>query len=69
MGCQIKEDAILDHTLGQVFSVAGHPLCDVFVGNDGSGIMFEPIGQSRGGSLEKKRQIEASANHVCSLYS
>ena len=58
MGCQIKEDAILDHTLGQVFSV----------GNDGSGIMFEPIGQSRGGSLEKKRQIEASANHVCSLY-
>ena len=68
MGCQVKEDAILDHTMGQVFSVEGHPLCDVFVGNDGSGIMFEPIGRSRGGSLEKKRQIEASANHVCSLY-
>lgn len=68
MGCQVKEEAILDHTLGQVFSVEGHPLRDVFVGNDGSGIMFEPIGQSRGGSLEKKRQIEASANHVCSLY-
>lgn len=68
MGCQVKEDAILDHTMGQVFSVEGHPLCDVFVGNDGSGIMFEPIGQSRGGSLEKKHQIEASANHVCSLY-
>lgn len=68
MGCQVKEEAILDHTSGQIFSVENNPLCDVFVGNDGSGIMFEPVGQSRGGSLEKKRQMEASIGHVCSLY-
>lgn len=66
--CHAKDDAVLDHTIGQVYSVEGHPLCDVFIGNDGSGIMFEPIGESKDVSLEKRRQIESSANSICSLY-
>ena len=68
LGCHAIDNAVLDHTSGQVFSVDGHPLCDVFIGNDGSGIMFEPVGNSREGSLEKRRQIESSANSICSLY-
>ncbi len=68
LGCHARNDAVLDHTVGQMYSVDGHPLCDVFIGNDGSGIMFEPVGESKGGSLEKQRQIESSANSICSLY-
>lgn len=68
LGCHVKSDAVLDHTIGQMFSIDGNPLCDVFVGNDGSGIMFEPVGESKEGSLEKQRQIEDSANKVCSMY-
>lgn len=68
LGCHAKDDAVLDHTVGQIYSVDGHPLCDVFIGNDGSGIMFEPVGESKEGSLEKRRQIESSANSICSLY-
>lgn len=68
LGCHVKDDAVLDHTIGQMFSVDGHPLCDVFIGNDGSGIMFQPVGESKDGSLEKRRQIENSANSICSLY-
>ena len=69
LGCRAKDSAILDNTAGQIYSVDGHPLCDVFVGNDGSGIMFEPVGESKGGSLDRQRQIESSANSICSLYS
>ncbi len=68
LGCHVKDDAVLDHTMGQMYSVEGHPLCDVFVGKDDSGIMFEPVGKSKGDSLDKKRQIENSANSICSLY-
>lgn len=68
LGCHTKDDAVLDHIVGQMYSVDGHPLCDVFIGNDGSGIMFEPVGESRDGSFEKRRQIESSANSICSLY-
>lgn len=68
LGCHAGDDAILDHTPGQMYSVDEHPLCDVFVGHDGSGILFEPVGESKGGSLEKQRQIEDSANSICSLY-
>lgn len=68
LGCHATDDAVLDHTVGQMYAVDGHPLCDVFVGNDGSGIMFEPVGESKGGSLERQRQIESSANSICSLY-
>lgn len=68
LGCHPKEEAVLDHTVGQMFSVDNHPLCDVFVANDGRGIMFEPVGDSREGSIEKQRQVEYSANSICSLY-
>lgn len=68
LGCHAKDDAVLDHTFGQVYSVDGHPLCDIFIGNDGSGIMFEPIGETKECSLEKRRRIESSANSICSLY-
>ncbi len=68
LGCHVKDDAVLDSNVGQMYSVDGHPLCDVFVSNDTSGIMFEPIGESRGGSLEHKRRVESSANHVCAMY-
>lgn len=69
LGCHAKNSAVLDHTEGQIYSVDGHPLCDVFIGNDGSGIMFEPVGETKKCSLERKRQIENSANSICSLYS
>lgn len=68
LGCHVKDEAVLDHVVGQMFSVDGHPLCEVFIGNDGKGIMFEPVGESKSSSLEKKRQIENSANSVCTLY-
>ncbi len=68
MGLHAKDNAVLDHTAGQLYAVDGHPFCDVFVGNDGSGIMFEPIGESREGSVDKRRQIEHSANSICRMY-
>lgn len=68
LGCHVRGEAVLDHTIGQLYSVDGHPLCDVFVGDEGSGIMFEPVGASRGGSLENQRRTENSANSICSLY-
>lgn len=69
LGCHVKDEIILDNTPGQLYSVDGQPLCDVFVGNDGHGMLFEPIGSSKNSSLETKRQIENSANTVCSMYS
>ena len=68
LGCHVKEDAVLDHTIGQMYSIDGHPLCEVFVGSDDRGIMFEPVGESKGGSLDHRRQVENDANSVCSLY-
>lgn len=68
LGCHVKEDAVLDHTMGQMYSIDGHPLCEVFVGSDDRGIMFEPVGESKGGSLEHQRQVESDANSICSLY-
>lgn len=68
LGCHVKEDAVLDSVAGRMFSVDGNPLCDVFVGDDGMGIMFEPVGESKEGSLEKQRQVEQSANKICSMY-
>ena len=68
MGCSVKDQVVLDHTEGQLFSVDGHPLCDVFVGADGSGIMFEPVAQTIEGSLDQRRTLEDSANKVCSMY-
>lgn len=68
LGCSVKDQVVLDHTEGQLFSVDGHPSCDVFVGADGAGIMFEPVAQITEGSLDQKRTLEASANRVCSMY-
>ena len=68
MGCSVKDQVVLDHTEGQLFSVDGHPLCDVFVGADGSGIMFEPVAQATAGSLDQRRTLENSASKVCSMY-
>ena len=68
LGCHVECEAVLDETSGKVFSVDGHPLCNIFVAKDGSGIMFEPVGSSANGSPEERRQIEESANSVCSLY-
>jgi hypothetical protein len=69
LGCSPKESVVLDNTPGKMYSVEGNPLCDVFVGSDGRGIMFEPIGESKNVSLDKKRQIESSAKNICSMYS
>ncbi len=69
LGCHPEEGAVLDHTEGQLYSVDGQPLCDVFVGNDGRGIMFEPVGGERADSLEKRRRLEEGVDKVCSLYS
>lgn len=68
LGCHVQGSAVLDHTEGQAFSVDGAPLCDVFVGADHSGILFEPIAQTRGGSLDRQRQTQQHANKICALY-
>lgn len=68
LGCNSKGDAVLNHTEGMVFSFGGDTYCDVFVGKDESGIMFEPIGDSHYGSEEELRQMEESAGKVCSMY-
>lgn len=69
LGCHVKDAAVLDDISGQMYAIDGHPLCDVFIGSAGGGIMFEPVGSSKEGSLEKRRQLESSANSICSLYS
>ena len=68
LGCSVVGETVLDHTEGQLFSVDGHPLCDVFMGADASGILFEPVAESREGSLDRRRQIERSANSICAMY-
>lgn len=68
VGCSLKSNVIMDHVEGQLFEVDGQPLCDVFVGVDGSGIMFEPVVDSRSGSIEKQRRIENSVNSICAKY-
>ena len=68
LGCHMKEGAVLDQTEGQLYSVDGHPLCDVFVGYDSFGVLFEPVGEFKEGSLENQRRIEQSANSICSMY-
>lgn len=69
LGCQFDSKVMLDHTLGQLYSLSEHPLCNVFVGNDGTGILFEPVGLANDGSLNQRREIESSANKICSMYS
>ena len=68
LGCTLKSNVVMDHVEGQLFEVDGHPLCDVFVGIDGKGIMFEPVAESNTGSLDKKRRVESSANSICAKY-
>lgn len=67
MGCTLKGEAILDHVQGMTFSVNGNEICDVFVGNDGNGLMFEPIVQTKKESLTAN-DIQNDIGHVCSLY-
>lgn len=72
LGCPVRNDAdvILDGIPGQMYSMDGHSLCDVFIGRDASGgILFEPVGSSRDGSLNQKRKIKYSADSFCSRYS
>lgn len=68
LGCNIAAEAILDHTHGTVFSIEGHPLCNVFVGKDNSGIMFEPIAATKTQSTDQQQVLTSSASHICSLY-
>lgn len=68
LGCNIAADAVLDHTPGTVFSIEGHPLCNVFVGKDNSGIMFEPIAATITQSSDQQQALKSSASHICSLY-
>jgi hypothetical protein len=69
LGCKVKGDAVLDRSRGQLYSVEGSPLCDVFIAREGNSIMFEPVGEAVSGSLEQERLVEENAHHVCSLYS
>ena len=68
IGCELKTEVVLNQTEGQLYSVDGHPFCDVFVGNEGSGILFETVGKDEARSMEQKRNMERSANSICSLY-
>jgi len=67
-GCSPAEEVVLDHVEGQLYAVPGAAECDVFVGSDGRGIMFEPVGDPAGSSLEEKRRVEKSASKICSMY-
>ena len=67
-GCRAEEEGVLDHVEGQLYSVDGAAQCDVFVGNDGRGIMFEPVGDPADGSLEAKHRVEKSAGKICAMY-
>lgn len=68
LGCHVREQAVLGPAAGRLFSVEGHPLCDVFVGEDQSGFLFEPIAVKKAVSPEQKRQIQEGAAHICGLY-
>lgn len=68
LGCNLKEEAILDHVMGHKFSINRHEICDIFVGNDGSGIMFEPIVEANTKRTIEQRKIESDIGYVCSLY-
>ena len=68
LGCHVKEEAVMGDGTGQLYSVDGSPLCDVFVAPDRSGIMFEPVAESRGSSLDQRRRTESDAQRICSLY-
>lgn len=69
MGCRVKEDVVLDRVLGTLFEIKEFPSCDIFIADDGSGIMFEPVGSGQEMSLEKRKQVEKGVKHACSLYS
>ena len=68
LGCHVKDEAVLDKIVGQTFTVDGNPLCEIFVGEENGGIMFEPVGENRASSSEEKHRVEESANSVCSMY-
>lgn len=68
LGCHVREEAVLDNAPGQLYTVDGSPMCDVFVAVEGNGIMFEPIAESRAATLDSKRKIESNAATICSLY-
>lgn len=67
LGCDMREEVVLDHVNGRRFKVDGHEVCDVFVGSDGSGIMFEPIVEISRNNVSTAT-IETDIGHVCSLY-
>lgn len=67
LGCNMREEVVLDHVNGQRFKVEGHEVCDVFVGNDGSGIMFEPIVETADRNIASSK-VESDIGHICSLY-
>ena len=68
LGCHVREEVVMGENTGQIFSVDGSPLCDVFVAISGDGIMFEPIAESRATSLDSKRKVESNAASICGLY-
>ena len=66
MNCHLAARSILDHTPGLLFSVDGSPLCDVFMGTDGYGILFEPITDRR--RKADSKVVFSSIQGVCGLY-
>lgn len=62
LGCQSVSDAVLDHTAGVLFDVEEAPLCRLFVGDDGTGLVFEPVAKENAGTSA------AGVDRVCSLY-
>lgn len=68
LGCHVKEEAVMGGAVGQLFSVDGTPICDVFMAVENSGIMFEPVAEVRPSTLDKKRQVESSVERICTLY-
>lgn len=67
LGCSMRDEAVLDHVNGRRFKVNNHEICDVFVGSDGSGIMFEPIVDTSNKNTSNAN-IQSDIGHVCSLY-
>ncbi len=68
LGCNLKQESILNNTAGQLFSINGNLLCDVFMGTEHGNILFEAVAHSKNDLSVSKKQMQESAGSVCEMY-
>lgn len=69
LGYNTGDEVVLESCLGQMYYLDKQQPCELFVGNTGSGFMFEPVGVALADTLDKQRMIEHNANSHCKMYS